>query len=66
MKGKKRWYKNFKPTEAEKMNELEKTDAWIRNLNEKIYDKKIAALAQYTSNGREILRQEIGESEARL
>lgn len=60
------WFGNIKPTEAEQHNLLEQSHAWIRNLNEKLYDKKITTLAQYTSDGREILRQEIEESEHRL
>jgi hypothetical protein len=38
----------------------------VRNLNEKIFDKKILNMANYTSDGRDILKQEIDESEERL
>lgn len=51
---------------AELQDQIEKERAWIRTRNAKIYDNKIAMLAHYSNDGREILKREIQDSEARL
>lgn len=57
---------NLAKSAVDDQNEFEKTRAWIRKRNSKLYDNKIAGLAQHTSNGSEILKQEIKDSEIRL
>ena len=57
----------FKPkTTVDIQNDLEKERAWIRKLNCKIYDNKISNLAMDTTNGSELLKKEISDSEQRL
>jgi hypothetical protein len=46
-------------TVAEEQNDLEAERAWIRKRNCKIYDNKIQNLAANTTNGSELLKQEI-------
>jgi hypothetical protein len=57
----------FKPkTTVDIQNDLEKERAWIRKLNCKIYDNKISNMAMDTTNGSELLKKEISDSEQRL
>ncbi len=57
----------YKPkTTVDIQNDLEKERAWIRKLNCKIYDNKISNLVADTTNGSELLKKEISDSEQRL
>ena len=56
----------YEKTTTELQTEQEKTRAWIRKRNGKLYDYNVKQLIQTTNNGSEILKQEVEESDARL
>ena len=56
----------YEKTTTELQTEQEKTRAWIRKRNGKLYDYNVKQLIQTTTNGSEILKQEVEESDARL
>ena len=56
----------FEKTTTELQTEQEKTRAWIRQRNGRLYDYNVKQLIQNTNNGSEILKQEVEESDARL
>ena len=56
----------FEKTATELQTEAEQHRAWIRNRNCQLYDYKVKQLIQNTTNGSELLKQEVEESDNRL
>lgn len=53
-------------TDIEIQSEVENSRGWIRNFNSKLYDSKLTQLIQDSSNGAEVLKNEIKLSDNRL
>ena len=54
------------PTVAEVQDATQKERGWVRGKNSKLYDKRLTELIADSSNGFDVLQQEVDESGERL